>query len=53
MAHAMTESRNGLVIGGRVTITSGAAAREAALALIDRHRAAAAGLRSASTRPMT
>jgi len=33
-----SRSRNGLVVGGCVTIASGTAEREAALALLDRHR---------------
>jgi len=38
MGHALMENRNGLVVGGGVTIASGTAEREAALALIDSHR---------------
>ena len=37
MGHALMENRNGLVVGGNVTIASGTAEREAALELIDRH----------------
>ena len=37
MGHALMENRNGLVVGGSVTIASGTAEREAALELIDRH----------------
>ena len=35
--HALIEDRNGLVVGGNVTIASGTAERGAALELIDRH----------------
>jgi transposase len=38
MGHALMENRNGLVVGGCVTRATGTAEREAALALIDRHR---------------
>ena len=38
MGHALMENRNGLAIGAEVTQASGTAEREAALALIDRHR---------------
>jgi len=38
MGHALMENRNGLVVGGGVTIASGTAEREAALDLIDSHR---------------
>ena len=38
MGHALMENRNGLVVGGAVTIASGTAEREAALDLIDKHR---------------
>jgi IS5 family transposase len=38
MGHALMENRNGLVVGGGVTIASGTAEREAALALIESHR---------------
>ncbi len=37
MGHALMENRNGLVVGGSVTIASGTAERDAALDLIDRH----------------
>ena len=37
MGHALMENRNGLVVGGGVTIASGTAGREAALDLIDKH----------------
>ena len=37
MGHALMENRNGLVVGGNVTIASGTAEREAALGLIDKH----------------
>ena len=37
MGHALMENRNGLVVGGNVTIASGTAEREAALELIDKH----------------
>ena len=37
MGHALMENRNGLVVGGNVTIASGTTEREAALELIDRH----------------
>jgi len=36
-ADALMENRNGLVVGGGVTIASGTAEREAALDLIDKH----------------
>ena len=38
MGHALMENRNGLVVGGDVTIASGTAEREAALDMIDRYR---------------
>ncbi len=38
MGHALMENRNGLAVGGGVTIASGMAEREAALDLIDKHR---------------
>ncbi len=38
MGHALMENRNGLVVGGSVTIASGRAEREAALDLLDKHR---------------
>ena len=38
MGHALMENRNGLVVGGAVTIASGTAEREAALDPIDKHR---------------
>ena len=38
MGHALMENRHGLVIGSLVTRAIGTAEREAALALIDRHR---------------
>lgn len=37
MGHALMENRNGLVVGGGVTLASGTAEREAALNLIDSH----------------
>ncbi len=37
MGHALMENRNGLVVGGSVTIASGTAERDAALELIERH----------------
>jgi transposase len=38
MGHALMENRHGLVVGGLVTQASGTAEREAALALLERHR---------------
>ena len=38
MGHALMENRNGLVVGGGVTLASGTAEREAALDMIDKHR---------------
>ena len=38
MGHALMENRNGLVVGGGVTLASGTAEREAALEMIDTHR---------------
>jgi transposase len=38
MGHALMENRNGLAVGGELTHATGTAEREAALALIDRHR---------------
>ncbi len=38
MGHALMENRNGLVVGGGVTLASGTAEREAALEMLDRHR---------------
>ncbi len=38
MGHAFMENRNGLVVGGGVTLASGTAEREAALDMIDRRR---------------
>ncbi len=38
MGHALMENRNGLAIGGGVTLASGTAEREAALEMIDQHR---------------
>lgn len=38
MGHALMENRHGLVVGALVTRASGTAEREAALALLDRHR---------------
>jgi len=38
MGHALMENRNGLVVGGQVTLANGTAEREAALSLIDRRR---------------
>jgi transposase len=35
MGHALMENRNGLVVGGQVTLATGTAEREAALSLID------------------
>ncbi len=37
LGHAMMENRNGLVVGGNVTIASDTAERDAALELIERH----------------
>ena len=38
MGHALMENRNGLAVGGGVTLASGTAERDAALQLIDKHR---------------
>jgi IS5 family transposase len=38
MGHALMENRNGLVVGGLVSEADGTAEREAALALLARHR---------------
>ena len=38
MGHALMENRNGLVVGGVVSMASGTAERDAALDLIDKHR---------------
>jgi hypothetical protein len=38
MGHALMENRHGLVVGALVTRATGTAEREAALALLDRHR---------------
>lgn len=38
MGHALMENRHGLVVGSLVTRATGTAEREAALALVDRHR---------------
>ena len=38
MGHALMENRNGLVVGGSVTIASGTAERDAALEMLDRYR---------------
>lgn len=38
MGHALMENRHGLVVGGTLTLASGTAEREAALALIDAYR---------------
>ena len=38
MGHALMENRNGLAVGGRATLATGTAEREAALTLIDRAR---------------
>ncbi len=38
MGHALMENRNGLVVGGALTLASGTAEREAALDMIDEHR---------------
>jgi transposase len=38
MGHALMENRNGLVVGGGVSVASGTAEREAALDLLDVHR---------------
>ena len=38
MGHAFMENRNGMVVGGGVTIASGTAEREEALAMIDKYR---------------
>lgn len=40
MGHALMENRHGLVVGSLVTRATGTAEREAALALLDRHRPA-------------
>ena len=53
MGHALMENRNGLVVGGNVTIASGTAEREAALELIDRHCPGKRRRTRARTRPMT
>ncbi len=39
MGHALMENRHGLVVGGALTLASGTAEREAALEMIDKHRA--------------
>ena len=39
MGHALMENRNGLAVGGGVTLAGGTAERDAALAMIDKHRA--------------
>lgn len=38
IGHALMENRQGLVVGGTITIASGTAEREAALELLDKHR---------------
>ena len=38
MGHALMENRNGLAVGGRATLATGTAEREAAITLIDRAR---------------
>ncbi len=38
MGHALMENRNGLAVGGGVTLAGGTAERDAALAMIDAHR---------------
>ena len=38
MGHALMENRNGLAVGGGVTLATGTAEREEALAMIDGHR---------------
>ena len=38
MGHALMENRHGLVVGGALTLDSGTAEREAALALLDEYR---------------
>ena len=38
MGHALMENRNGLVVGGSVTLASGTAERDAALEMLDRTR---------------
>lgn len=38
MGHALMENRHGLAVGGGATLASGTAEREAALALVGRHR---------------
>ena len=38
MGHALMENRHGLVVGGLVSLATGTAEREAALAMVDRHR---------------
>jgi transposase/IS5 family transposase len=40
MGHALMENRHGLAVGGKVTRATGTAERDAALALMDRHRSA-------------
>jgi IS5 family transposase len=40
MGQALMENRHGLAVGGKATHATGAAERNAALALIDRHRSA-------------
>ncbi len=38
MGHALMENRNGLAVGGGVSLATGTAEREEALAMIDKHR---------------
>ena len=38
MGHALMENRNGLAVGGGVTLAAGTAERDAALEMIDKHR---------------
>ncbi len=38
MGHALMENRNGLAVGGGVTLATGTAEREAALDMVDNHR---------------
>jgi hypothetical protein len=53
MGHALIENRHGLVVGGLLTQATDTAEREAALALLDRHRSAPTDAsRSGRIRPM-
>lgn len=40
MGHLLTENRNGLIVGAKVSLSTGSAEREAALAMLDAERAA-------------